>query len=92
MLLCYPASTGHGLNLQDGGHITVWFGLNWSLELYQQANARLARTGQKKSVIIHHLICKNTYDERVMTVLRGKDQSQRALLDALKSYLKKEAV
>lgn len=90
MLLCHPASAGHGLNLQHGGHIMVWFGLNWSLELYQQANARLARPGQKESVIIHHLICKDTYDERAMDVLRGKDLSQQALLDALKSYLKKE--
>lgn len=90
MLLCHPASAGHGLNLQHGGHIMVWFGLNWSLELYQQANARLARPGQKESVIIHHLICKDTYDERAMAALRGKDLSQQALLDALKSYLKKE--
>lgn len=92
MLLCHPASAGHGLNLQHGGHIMVWFGLNWSLELYQQANARLARPGQKESVIIHHLICKDTYDERAMAVLRGKDVSQHALLDALKTYLRKEEI
>lgn len=87
MLLCHPASAGHGLNLQEGGHIAVWFGLNWSLELYQQANARLHRQGQEKSVIIHHIICQDTIDERVMDALNKKDTTQRSLLDSLKAYL-----
>jgi len=90
MLLCHPASTGHGLNLQQGGHIIVWFGLTWSLELYQQANARLPRPGQKQSVIIHHIVCKDTIDERVMAALQEKDEGQNALLGALKGYLTKE--
>lgn len=87
LLLCHPASTGHGLNLQEGGHITVWFGLNWSLELYQQANARLARPGQQHSVVIHHLVCRGTVDEKVMAALQQKDAGQLALLEALKNYL-----
>ena len=90
MLLCHPASAGHGLNLQQGGHIIVWFGLTWSLELYQQANARLPRPGQTESVIIHHLVCRDTIDERVMAALSGKNAGQKALLDALKGYLEKE--
>lgn len=90
MLLCHPASTGHGLNLQFGGHIIVWFGLTWSLELYQQANARLPRPGQKESVIIHHLVCRDTIDERVMNALKGKEATQNTLLNALKGYLLKE--
>ena len=90
MLLCHPASTGHGLNLQQGGHIIVWFGLTWSLELYQQANARLPRPGQKESVIIHHLVCKETIDEKVMEALSGKDAGQKTLLNALKGYLREE--
>lgn len=88
MLLCHPASAGHGLNLQEGGHIAVWFGLTWSLELYQQANARLHRQGQEQSVIIHHIITQDTVDERVMQALSKKDSTQRSLLDALKDYLK----
>ena len=88
ILLCHPASAGHGLNLQDGGHIVVWFGIPWSLELYQQANARLHRQGQEKSVIVHHIICENTLDEKVLTALHSKDHTQRALLDALKMYMK----
>lgn len=90
MLLCHPASAGLGLNLQLGGHIIVWYGLNWSLELYQQANARLPRPGQTESVIIHHIICAGTMDERVMAVLRENEATQDNLLDALRSYLKKE--
>lgn len=92
MLLCHPASTGHGLNLQQGGHIIVWFGLTWSLELYQQANARLPRPGQTESVIIHHIVCGDTIDERVMAALQEKNEGQTALLDALKSYLTKEVI
>ena len=87
LLLCHPASAGHGLNLQSGGHITVWYGLNWSLELYQQANARLSRPGQTHSVVIHHLVCRDTIDERVMAALQKKNEGQEALLKALKDYL-----
>lgn len=87
LLLCHPASTGHGLNLQHGGHIIVWFGLTWSLELYQQANARLPRPGQERSVIIHHIVCSGTIDDQVMAALERKDTGQRALLDALKEHL-----
>ena len=90
MLLCHPASTGHGLNLQAGGHIIVWFGLTWSLELYQQANARLPRPGQTQSVVVHHIVCRDTIDEKVMTALQGKNEGQSALLNALKGYLNKE--
>jgi len=87
ILFCHPAATGHGLNLQEGGHIIVWFGLPWSLELYQQANARLHRQGQEKSVIVHHIICEKTVDEKVLATLQKKDATQRELLDALKGYL-----
>ena len=85
VLLAHPASIGYGLNLQEGGHIIVWYGLTWSLELYQQANARLHRQGQEKPVIIHHLIVEGTVDEDVMDALRRKDTSQASLLAALKS-------
>lgn len=84
VLLAHPASVGYGLNLQDGGHTIVWYGLTWSLELYQQANARLYRQGQQKPVIIHHLIAGGTVDEQVMRALQAKDTSQAALLAALK--------
>lgn len=84
VLLAHPASVGYGLNLQEGGHVIVWYGLTWSLELYQQANARLYRQGQEKSVIIHHLIAEGTADEEVMAALQNKDTSQAALLAALK--------
>ena len=87
MLLCHPASAGPGLNLQAGGHIIVWFGLPWSLELYQQANDRLHRMGQKQGVIIHHIVALETLDERVMSVLAGRESTQRGLLDALKAYV-----
>lgn len=87
MLLCHPASCGHGLNLQQGGHTIVWFGLPWSLELYQQANARLPRPGQKESVLVIHLICRETVEEKVLAALQEKDTSQGALLNALKGYL-----
>ena len=90
MLLCHPASAGHGLNLQAGGHIIVWFGLPWSLELYQQANDRLHRMGQTQGVIVHHLVAQGTLDERVMSVLAGKQATQKSLLDALKSYVEEE--
>ena len=84
VLLAHPASVGYGLNLQEGGHTIVWYGLTWSLELYQQANARLYRQGQKKPVIRHHLIAEGTVDEQAMAALQAKDTSQAALLAALK--------
>lgn len=90
MLLCHPASAGHGLNLQYGGHIIVWFGLPWSLELYQQANDRLHRMGQEHGVIVHHIVCRDTMDEKVLAALQRKDLTQRALLDALKQYITEE--
>jgi len=84
LLLVHPKSAGHGLNLQQGGNIIVWFGLNWSLELYQQANARLHRQGQQKAVIIHHLIVEGTIEERVFQSLQKKENVQEGLLQALK--------
>ena len=84
MLLAHPAGAGHGLNLQAGGHIIVWFGLTWSLELYQQANARLYRQGQQEAVIIHHLIAEGTMDSRVLESLQGKKDVQDDLMEALK--------
>lgn len=84
MLLAHPASAGHGLNLQRGGSMIIWFSLNWSLELYQQFNARLHRQGQDKPVRIVHMVVNKSLDLRVMDVLAGKDRSQAALLNALK--------
>jgi len=88
ILLVHPASAGHGLNLQYGGNIIVWFGLTWSLELYQQANARLYRQGQTKTVIVHHLICNGTVDEDVMKALGNKEINQNMLLEAVKARIK----
>lgn len=88
--LCHPASTGHGLNLQDGGCTIIWFSMTWSLELYQQANARLWRQGQKQTVVIHHIIAKNTIDERVMIALENKDTSQAALIEAVRAQIQKQ--
>ena len=86
--LIHPASAGHGLNLQAGGSTLVWFGLTWSLELYQQTNARLWRQGQKaESVVIHHIIASGTIDERIMTALQKKEKTQTALIDAVKADL-----
>ena len=86
--LIHPASAGHGLNLQSGGSTIIWFGLTWSLELYQQANARLWRQGQKaETVVLHHIIAKDTIDERVMKALSAKDKTQTALIDAVKAQL-----
>ena len=84
MLLAHPASAGYGLNLQAGGNIIVWYGLTWSLEQYQQANARLHRQGQTQPVIIHHLVTKGTMDEQVMKALERKEVGQDALLEAIK--------
>lgn len=84
----HPASAGHGLNLQTGGSTFIWYGLTWSLELYQQANARLWRQGQKAdTVVIHHIIAANTIDERIMSALRKKEKTQSALIDAVKANL-----
>ncbi len=88
VLLAHPASAGHGLNLQTGGNIIIWFGLTWSLELYQQANARLHRQGQNDTVIIHHIIAKDSIDERVIEALKSKDVSQSALINAVRIRLK----
>ena len=85
--LIHPASAGHGLNLQTGGSTLIWFGLTWSLELYQQTNARLWRQGQKETVAIHHIITKETIDEQVMKALKRKDGTQAALIDAVKVLL-----
>ena len=84
----HPASAGHGLNLQQGGSTLIWFGLTWSLELYEQANARLYRQGQKETVVIHHIITKGTIDEDVMLALKRKEKMQSALIDAVKARLK----
>lgn len=85
----HPASAGHGLNLQAGGSTLIWFGLTWSLELYQQTNARLWRQGQQaETVVIHHIITKDTIDEQIMTALDRKDWAQSALMDAVKAQLK----
>ncbi len=88
ILLAHPASAAYGLNLQDGGHHIVWFGLNWSLELYQQANARLYRQGQKDTVFIHNLITADCRDEDVIDALENKNESQEALLESLKARIK----
>lgn len=83
----HPASAGHGLNLQSGGSTLIWFGLTWSLELYQQTNARLYRQGQNETVIIHHIITKGTIDEDVMTALTKKEETQASLIEAVKAKL-----
>lgn len=88
MLLAHPASAGHGLNLQAGGSNIVWYGLPWSLELYQQANARLYRQGQKNTVCIFHILTKDTHDEDVLAALRDKNTTQEQLLKALKARIK----
>jgi SNF2 family DNA or RNA helicase len=87
VLLSHPASAGHGLNLQAGGHTIIWYGLPWALELYQQANARLYRQGQEHSVIIHHLIAKDTVEETVLQALQDKRATQDRLLEAVKARL-----
>lgn len=85
ILLAHPASAGHGLNLQAGGHIIAWYGMNWSSEYYSQANARLDRQGQTESVVVHHIITKGTDDSRVLDVVQGKISQQDALMAALKA-------
>ena len=86
--LIHPASAGHGLNIQSGGHILIWFGLTWSLELYQQTNARLWRQGQSETVTIHHIITKDTVDENVLAALSSKNVTQEKLIAAVKAQLK----
>lgn len=87
ILLVHPASAGHGLNLQAGGHIIAWFGQIWSLELYQQANARLDRQGQTESVLVHHIVCEGTVDEQVINSLTHKDARQEDLMQAVKARI-----
>lgn len=89
LLLAQPASMGHGLNIQAGGHIIVWFGLNPSLELYQQANARLHRQGQTEAVIVHRLITEGTVDEDVVKKLETKDARQENLMEAVKARIRR---
>jgi len=86
--LIHPASAGHGLNLQAGGSTIIWFGLTWSLELYQQTNARLYRQGQDSTVVIHHILTKGTIDEDVMKALKAKERIQDALIESVKARLK----
>ena len=88
--LAHPASIGHGLNLQEGGHILIWFGLPWSLELYQQANERLNRPGQRNVCRIYHLIMRGTHDERVLRSLSNKEEGQAAAIEALRLEIVKE--
>ena len=87
VMLIHPASAGHGLNLQAGGSTLIWFGLTWSLELYQQTNARLWRQGQKETVVLHHIICRDTIDEDVMAALKRKGKVQNDLINAVKANL-----
>lgn len=89
VLIMHPASGGHGLNLQSGGHIIVWFGQTWSLELYQQFNARLDRQGQQDVVVINRLVASKTIDQRVVKVIDGKTRKQDGLMDAVKAIVDK---
>ena len=85
--LIHPASAGHGLNLQEGGSSIVWFSLTWSLELYQQLNARLYRQGQKHTVVIGHLVTEGTVDEDILKAIERKDNTQSAMIDAVKARI-----
>ncbi|MCW2279889.1 DEAD/DEAH box helicase [Lactococcus lactis] len=87
IMIAHPASSGHGLNLQAGGHIIVWYGMNWSAEYYAQANARLDRQGQTEAVIVHHIVTKATEDERALQVVQGKITQQEALMEAVKAEM-----
>lgn len=84
LLLCHPASISHGVNLQQGSHLLLWYGLTWSLEQYLQLNKRLHRIGQTKTVVIHHLVVKGSVDERIMSALKAKFKTQSELLDYLR--------
>ncbi len=85
----HPAAAGHGLNLQDGGSMLVWFSMTWSLELYQQTNARLYIQVQKEIVRIFHLVFKGTIDEDILAALEKKDASQNRLIEAVKADLRR---
>lgn len=89
VLVTHPASAGHGLNLQKGGNIIVWFGNTWSLELYMQFNARLYRQGQDKPVYIHHIVTKGTVDEKITKALSGKKETQDELMNSIKELMEK---
>jgi SNF2 family DNA or RNA helicase len=89
IMIMHPASGGHGLNLQDGGNNIIWFGQNWSLELYQQFNARLARQGQKNVVVINRLVMEGTVDEDIVKSLERKDIKQEGLMQAVKARIEK---
>ena len=89
ILLAHPASAAYGLNLQDGGSHVVWFGLNWSLEMYQQANKRLHRQGQKQTVIVHHLVALGTRDEDILRAISMKGAAQGYVLESLKARIDK---
>lgn len=89
VLVTHPASAGHGINIQKGGHILVWFGNTWSLELYMQFNARLYRQGQDKPVYIHHIVTKGTVDEKIIKALSGKKETQDGLMDSIKELMEK---
>jgi SNF2 family DNA or RNA helicase len=89
VLLAHPASTAYGLNMQQGGHYIVWFGVGWNLELYQQANARLHRQGQQHLVTVYKLLCRNTVDERAAAALENKKGVQQSLLDSLNYLIRK---
>ena len=85
----HPASAGHGLNLQAGGSTLIWFGLTWSLELYQQTNARLWRQGQTETVVIHHIVTEDTVDNHVLKALQSKEKTQDSLINAVKAELRR---
>ena len=85
--LIHPASAGHGLNLQAGGSTLAWFGLCWSLELYQQMNARLYRQGQQHTVVVTHIVTEDTIDEHILAALKQKDKTQAALISAVKAVI-----
>ena len=87
LMLAHPASAGHGINLQAGGNTIVWYGLTWSLELYQQFNARLYRQGQRQRTIIHHIVASGTEDENVVKALKSKDRVQNNLMNSIKAKL-----
>jgi SNF2 family DNA or RNA helicase len=87
MLIMHPKSGGHGLNMQFGGHILTWYGLTWSLELYQQLNKRIHRPGQTRPCMMHHILAANTIDMRVMDSLVEKDQTQSRFLESLRRII-----
>lgn len=92
VLVTHPASAGHGLNMQKGGNRIIWFGVTWSLELYQQFNARLWRQGQRNGVFVHHIVARGTIDEKVIAALSGKAATQDRLMSAVKDLIKKYSV